>query len=77
MSCEIKEIEGIGPKYAELLEASGVDTIKELRNRRPENLAQKMKDVNEQKRLVKSSPATSVVEKSVAQAKKIDPKISY
>ncbi|MBT8372123.1 MAG: DUF4332 domain-containing protein [Deltaproteobacteria bacterium] len=31
-------MKGIGSEYAELLEKSGVDTVKELRNRNPENL---------------------------------------
>ena len=30
---DLFRIEGIGPEYAELLECSGVDTAKELRNR--------------------------------------------
>ncbi|NNL75864.1 MAG: DUF4332 domain-containing protein [Desulfobacterales bacterium] len=37
---------GIGSEYVELLEKSGVDTVKELQNRNPENLCFKMKFVN-------------------------------
>ena len=30
--------QGIGPKYAEMLKSIGVDSVKELRHRKPENL---------------------------------------
>ena len=32
-------IKGIGGEYAELLEAAGVDTVRELKHRNPANLA--------------------------------------
>jgi predicted flap endonuclease-1-like 5' DNA nuclease len=74
---DLMRVSGIGRQYAELLEASGVDTIKELRNRNAENLATKMGEVNAEKKLAKSSPAASTVSDWIAQAKKTDPKISY
>jgi len=74
---DMMRISGVGPQYAELLEGAGVDTVKELRNRNFENLAEKMKEVNEDKNLAKTSPAASVVEGWVNQAKKLDPKITY
>ena len=40
---DLMRVSGVGRQYAELLEASGVDTIKELRNRNAENLAQAIK----------------------------------
>ena len=39
-------IHGIGPQFAELLEAAGVDTVKELSHRVPANLAAKVAEVN-------------------------------
>jgi predicted flap endonuclease-1-like 5' DNA nuclease len=74
---DMMRISGIGPQYAELLEGAGVDTVKELRNRNHENLAQKMKEVNEAKKLAKTSPAASVVEGWIEQAKSMAPKITY
>lgn len=35
---DLARIKGIGPKYAELLKSIGVDSVKELRHRKPENL---------------------------------------
>ncbi|MEW5977446.1 MAG: DUF4332 domain-containing protein [Acidobacteriota bacterium] len=66
---DMMRISGVGPQFAELLEASGVDTVKELRNRNPQNLAQRMKEVNEAKGLAKASPADSTVQKWVEQAR--------
>lgn len=35
---DLARINGIGPKYAEMLKSIGVDSVKELRHRNPENL---------------------------------------
>jgi len=70
-------ISGIGPQYAELLEAAGVDTVKELRNRNVANLAKAMVETNETKKLARTTPAPTIVEKWVAAAKTMDPKISH
>ncbi len=74
---DLMRVSGVGRQYAELLEAAGVDTIKELRTRNAENLAVKMAAVNKEKKLAKTSPAQSVVEGWVMQAKQTDPMISY
>ena len=74
---DLMRVSGVGRQYAELLEAAGVDTIKELRNRNAENLAAKMEEVNAEKKLAKASPSASTVTDWISQAKKTDPKISY
>ena len=74
---DLMRVSGIGRQYAELLEASGVDTIKELRNRNAENLTAKMVEVNEQKNLANATPSPKTVEDWIGQAKKTDPKITY
>ena len=35
---DLARINGIGPKYAEMLKSIGVDSVKELRHRNPESL---------------------------------------
>ena len=35
---DLARIKGIGPKYAEMLKSIGVDSVKELRHRNPQNL---------------------------------------
>ena len=74
---DLMRVSGVGRQFAELLEASGVDTIKELRTRKPDNLAEKMKEVNEKKKVSKTSPATSMVREWVKLAGETDPKITY
>ena len=74
---DLMRISGVGEEYSELLEAAGVDTVKELRNRNAENLAAKMKEVNEEKKLTRTVPSESQVEKWVEQAKTLDPNISH
>ncbi len=74
---DLFRIKGVASQYAELLEAAGVDTVKELRNRNAENLAQKMKEVNATKRLCKMVPSAKMVNGWIKQAKKLKPAISY
>ncbi|MEM7584036.1 MAG: DUF4332 domain-containing protein [Acidobacteriota bacterium] len=74
---DLMRISGIGPQYSELLEAAGVDTVKELRNRNAENLAAKMKEVQQEKRLTRTSPGVSTVSRWIARAKEMDPVITY
>ncbi|MBT8058378.1 MAG: DUF4332 domain-containing protein [Gammaproteobacteria bacterium] len=74
---DLFRINGVASQYAELLEAAGVDTVKELRNRNSDNLAAKMADVNAAKRLVRVTPSANVVAKWVAQAKVLPPKVTY
>lgn len=75
---DLFRVKGIGSEYSELLEKSGVDTVKELRNRNPENLHAKMEAVNSAGRaLVRQLPSRSQVEKWIQEAKKMDPKIAY
>ena len=74
---DLFRINGVGPQFAELLEAAGVDTVVELANRKPENLVAKLNEVNEAKKLVRRVPALVEVEKMIAQAKKLDRVVSY
>lgn len=74
---DLFRIKGVGEEYADLLEAAGVDTVKELATRRPDNLTAKMAEVNEAKKLVRTVPAQSMVEKWVAEAKTLEPMVSH
>ena len=74
---DLMRISGIGPEFAELLEAAGVDTVKELATRNSENLAAKMGEINEQKKLTRALPAVTVVAKWVDAAKTTKPTITH
>ena len=74
---DLARIKGVGEEYADLLEHAGVDTVKELAQRRADNLYQKMVAVNEAKKLVRALPSESTVAKWVEQAKGLPRAVSY
>ena len=74
---DLFRIKGVATQYAELLEAAGVDTVKELRNRNAANLTVAMQNTNAEKKLVRQVPSQKMVEDWVAQAKKLDPIVTY
>jgi len=70
---DLFRIKGVGEEYADLLEASGVDTVVELGKRVPENLLAKMAEVNSKgkKKLVRQLPGINQIKAWVKQAKKL------
>lgn len=74
---DLFRVKGIASQYAELLECSGVDTVKELRNRNADNLAEAMAEINKSKRLVRNVPSAKVVSGWVAQAKVLQPMVKH
>ena len=74
---DLFRINGVGPQFAELLEAAGVDTVKEFRHRVAENLQPKLAEVNEAKNICNRVPAVSEIQKMIDQAKELEPKVSY
>jgi predicted flap endonuclease-1-like 5' DNA nuclease len=74
---DLMRISGVAEEYSELLEAAGVDTVKELKHRNPDNLAAKMAETNEQKKLTRQVPSVKQVTKWVEQAKDLEPILSY
>jgi predicted flap endonuclease-1-like 5' DNA nuclease len=74
---DLMRVSGIGPEYSELLEAAGVDTVKELRTRNAGNLAAKMAEVNESRKLIRTVPSEQTVSGWVEKAKAMDPVITH
>ena len=74
---DLYRIQGIGPQFAELLEAAGVDTVKELKHRVPANLQKKLEEVNAEKNLTNRVPSEKEIEKMIAQAKELPPVMEY
>lgn len=74
---DLMRINGIAGQFAELLEAAGVDTVKEFRHRVAANLQPKLEEVNNEKNLTNRVPAVSELEKMIAQAKELEPLITY
>ena len=74
---DLFRIKGVGPQFSELLEAAGVDTVKELRNRKADNLHKALEETNAKKKLTRVVPPLKSVEKMIAAAKALEPKMTY
>jgi nucleotidyltransferase/DNA polymerase involved in DNA repair len=70
-------IPGVGKAKVNLMRAAGVTTVRELAHRNPARLAQNMKEVNTRRKLVRVLPSEKSVEQLIAQARKLQPKITY
>ena len=74
---DLFRIKGVAGQFAELLEAAGVDTVKELRHRVAANLVPKLEEVNEVRNICNRVPSMSEVESMIEQAGKLDPVLVY
>lgn len=74
---DLFRVKGVGPQFAELLEAAGVDTVKELAHRNAENLAAKMAEVNAKKNLVNRVPVASELQRIIDGAKELPGVLTY
>ena len=70
-------IKGVGEDYAGLLQAAGVDTVKELKYRNPARLARAMAEANAKRKLVRVLPSDQAVQRWIDHAKRLQLKISY
>lgn len=74
---DLMRIKGVGSEYSDLLENAGVDSVKELATRRPDNLHAKMLEVNAAKKLVRRTPTLGEVERWVAEAKSLPGAVTH
>jgi hypothetical protein len=70
-------VKGIRKEYAGLLQAAGVDTVKDLKYRNPCNLAKAMAEANRKRKMVTMLPSQKVVGHWIENAKKLQLKITY
>lgn len=74
---DLFRIKGIAEEYSDLLEAAGVDTVKELGTRKPDNLHAKLVAVNAEKKMVRQLPTQKKVTNWVMQAKDLTPMVTH
>ena len=74
---DLFRVKGVGGQYAELLKAAGVDTVKELRTRNPENLHKKLIEVNKERNVVRILPGLDKVKLYIKYANTLDPVVMY
>jgi predicted flap endonuclease-1-like 5' DNA nuclease len=70
-------IKGVGEDYAGLLQAAGVDTVKELKYRNPAKLARAMAEANGRRKLVRVLPSDQAIQRWIDHAKRLQLKITY
>ena len=70
-------IKGMGKGYVVLLREIGVNTVRDLRVRSPENLVSRMAEANRKRKLVRLLPSKNLVVRWVEHAKKLQLKITY
>ena len=74
---DLMRVRGVGEEYSDLLEAAGVDTVRELRRRNPRNLLTSMIEVNSKKMLVRRLPTEAMVHRWVEHAASLEAIIKY
>jgi len=74
---DLIRIKGISNVFSELLEAAGVDTVKELATRRADNLLTKVVDVNREKKISGRMPTLELVQDWINQAKELPKMLEY
>lgn len=74
---DLFRIKGVAGQFAELLEAAGVDTVKELRHRVAANLRPKLEEVNVLRNICNRVPSMSEVESMIEQAGELEPVLVY
>jgi predicted flap endonuclease-1-like 5' DNA nuclease len=75
--CDLMRIKGVAEEFSELLEAAGVDTVKELAQRNPENLHKAMVEANSKHKMVRQLPGLPQCQSWVSQAKTLPPTMTY
>lgn len=74
---DLFRIKGVAGQFAELLEAAGVDTVKELRHRVAANLHPKLVEINATRKLVGRVPSVDQLAAMIEEAKALDPVITH
>lgn len=74
---DLFRVRGIGSEYSDLLEAAGVDTVPELRQRNAKALYESLVKTNEEQKRVRKLPTPQQVAEWVEQAKTLPRVIKY
>ena len=74
---DLMRVVGVGPQFAELLEAAGVDSVPELAQRNVENLVTALTETNDARNLVRRVPSADEVTDWIEQAKALPRVVSH
>ena len=74
---DLMRIKGVAGQFSELLEAAGVDSVKELAQRNADNLHSKLQETNDQFGLAGRVPSAADLQDMITQAKAMDQKVFH
>lgn len=74
---DLFRVNGVAGQFSELLEAAGVDTVREFATRNPENLHARLLKKNEESKLSGRVPSLESIKEMIAHAKTLEPKVTY
>jgi predicted flap endonuclease-1-like 5' DNA nuclease len=74
---DLARVRGIAGVFSDLLEQAGVDTVKELATRNPDNLFARLVEINAEKKLAGRTPHQDLVKDWIAQAKELPKLLEY
>ena len=74
---DLHRIKGVAAQFSELLEAAGVDTVKEFATRNAENLHIKLVETNEKFGLSGKVPSAQTLTAMIAEAKTLEQKVFH
>ena len=73
---DLLRIKGMGEEYSHLLQAAGIDTMKELSGLLPSSLFSKLVMLNREENYVRRMPSETMVANWVSRAKELSGKVS-
>ena len=59
---DLAELNGVGPKYQELLRAVGVNSVRKLSSEKPSDLFNRLSTVNDEQKITKRPPTLTNIE---------------
>jgi nucleotidyltransferase/DNA polymerase involved in DNA repair len=74
---DLFRVKGIGRQYTEFLRAAGVDSVKELAQRRADHLHEKLTAINREKKHVHEVPSLNAIKRWIEEAKALPRMVSY
>lgn len=74
---DLIRIKGVAGAFSDLLENAGVDTVAELAKRVPENLQQRLAEINAEKKITSRTPTLEMVTEWVTEAKTLPKMLEY
>ena len=74
---DLMRVSGVGYQYAELLDAAGIFALEALRSEDPDQLAERLAEINGKTRYARTCPGPVVLARWIAQARRMRPLLEH